>query len=178
MKKLLIYIAACLIATACTNNEGSETTTEEPITKTPVEDTAAPEEEPAEEPAAEEEEIPEPKADKPSVSEAPINQLIQVESPAENAVVTSPLTVTGRARGYWYFEAEFPVYVKSADDVILGWAPGRAQGEWMTEDWVPFEAIIEFTKPDTETGYIELKRSNASGKPEHDRSMTVPVRFE
>ncbi len=34
---------------------------------------------------------------------------VVVTSPAANALVQSPLTVSGKARGGWYFEASFPV---------------------------------------------------------------------
>lgn len=37
------------------------------------------------------------------------SEMIEVTGPANNAQITSPLTLTGRARGPWYFEASFPI---------------------------------------------------------------------
>ena len=34
---------------------------------------------------------------------------IRVNNPRPNQTISSPLTVTGEARGSWYFEASFPV---------------------------------------------------------------------
>ncbi len=37
------------------------------------------------------------------------SDLIRLSSPRPGEVVTSPLTIRGEARGYWFFEASFPV---------------------------------------------------------------------
>ena len=37
------------------------------------------------------------------------SDLIRLESPAPFEIVKSPMTVSGEARGYWYFEGDFPV---------------------------------------------------------------------
>jgi len=48
----------------------------------------------------------------------------------------------------------------------------------MTEDFVPFSARLEFTKPVSETGAVVLQKDNPSGLPEHDESLVIPIRFE
>jgi len=53
----------------------------------------------------------------------------------------------------------------------------HAQGEWMTEDWVPFEATIKFKKPATTDGFVMFMRNNPSGKVENDYSVFIPVKF-
>jgi hypothetical protein len=61
---------------------------------------------------------------------------------------------------------------------ILGAGRARAQGDWMTEDFVPFTATVTFD-PGYETyGYIVLERDNPSGLPEYDDALWLPVRFE
>lgn len=107
----------------------------------------------------------------------PVTQDVIIDSPAPNAVVTSPLTVTGKARGTWYFEASFPV--RLLDDIgnELAIAPATAQGEWMTEDYVPFSATLEF-ETTVLTGTLELQKDNPSGMPENDASVRIPVRFK
>lgn len=104
--------------------------------------------------------------------------LIQVSSPKSNAVVKSPLVVKGEARGNWYFEASFPVRLLDADGQELAIAPAQAQGEWMTTDFVPFEVTLNFSKPATTTGTLILQKDNPSGLPEHDDSISIPVKFQ
>ncbi len=105
--------------------------------------------------------------------------LIRLESPEPLAVIASPLVVTGRARGSWYFEASFPVVLVNWDGLIIAEGVATADGEWMTEEFVPFRATLEFVTPDYgERGTIILQKHNASGLPEHDDALEVPVRFE
>jgi hypothetical protein len=106
--------------------------------------------------------------------------VIVVDTPQPNATVSSPLTITGRARGYWFFEASFPIVVTDWDGKIIGQGHAEAQDSWMTEDFVPFVATIEFTVPaDTayRRGTLILQKDNPSGLPEHDDALEVPVLF-
>src|SRR3989344_2708790 len=114
-----------------------------------------------------------------------LNDLIRIENPEPNQFITSPLVVTGEARGYWYFEASFPVRVYDADGVELSVIPAQAQGDsvgdgvnWMTEEFVPFRAVLEFKKPTTETGTLVLQKDNPSGLPENDAELRIPIRFD
>lgn len=102
---------------------------------------------------------------------------IRVTSPAVNTRVTSPLTVRGEARGTWYFEASFPIKLLDANGKVLGQTTGRAQGDWMTENFVPFTATLTFTAPTTATGTLVLERDNPSGLPANAAEIRIPVRF-
>ena len=113
----------------------------------------------------------------PSVT-AGMSDLIQVDEPTPNQSVKSPLIVTGKARGSWYFEASFPVQIYDADGTQLAAIPAQAQGDWMTEDFVPFKATVEFKKPITATGTLVLKKDNPSGLPEHDAELRIPINFD
>ena len=115
-------------------------------------------------------------ADKDS-SQNDMSDLIIVDNPAPGQAVSSPLTITGKARGTWYFEADFPIKLFDANGNLIASHYGQAQGEWMTEDFVPFIAEIIFENPVTETGTIVLEKDNPSGLPENDDSLIVPVKF-
>ncbi|HEY4515727.1 MAG TPA: Gmad2 immunoglobulin-like domain-containing protein [Candidatus Paceibacterota bacterium] len=104
--------------------------------------------------------------------------LLQIDSPLANQEVTSPVRVSGQARGMWYFEASFPAEVLDEDGTSLGITPIQAEGEWMTEEYVPFSAEISFDKPKGETGIIIFHKDNPSGLPENEDSVRVPVRFK
>ncbi len=103
--------------------------------------------------------------------------LIKIDSPRPNTVVTSPFEITGQARGTWYFEASFPVKLLDADGNVLAQVPAQAQSDWMTENFVPYKVTLEFIAPATDTGTLVLEKDNPSGLPEHDDSLIVPVRF-
>ena len=103
--------------------------------------------------------------------------LIIIDSPRPNAVITSPLEVSGQARGYWYFEASFPVKLLDSDGNVLAQIPAQAQGEWMTENFVPYKATLEFTAPATDTGTLVLEKDNPSDLPQNADSLIVPVKF-
>lgn len=102
---------------------------------------------------------------------------LRLSTPRPNAVVSSPLEVSGTARGAWYFEADFPVRLLDDEGRELAAAPARAQGEWMSEDFVPFEATVAFGRPATRTGVLALERSNASGLAGNAALVALPVRF-
>jgi hypothetical protein len=107
-----------------------------------------------------------------------LQDLIKVEEPRDNAKVSSPLVIKGTAKGYWFFEAEAPVEVVDTEYNHLGRGSITATEEWMTEDFVPFEGELEYEKPATGEGYLILRRANASGKPEHDRALHIPLSFK
>lgn len=112
---------------------------------------------------------------RPAISE--LSDLIRVADPAPDTVISSPLLVAGEARGSWYFEASFPVKLLDGNGKEIASAPAQAKEPWMTENFVPFEVSLEFSRPETSNGYLILKKDNPSGLPEHDRELKIPVRF-
>ena len=107
------------------------------------------------------------------------NDLIRLDYPRPNAAISSPLTITGRARGNWFFEAGFPVVLVDWDGLIIAEGSAEAQTDWMTEDFVPFEAKLEFENPGVyNNGALILQRSNPSDLPENDDALEIPVKFE
>jgi hypothetical protein len=114
------------------------------------------------------------------VPQATTDPRIRVNTPAAHAVVSSPLTISGEARGTWYFEASFPVRLLDTDgnDIPLDPPYIQAQGEWMTEDFVPFNSSHTFSLPSGVTsGVLVLQRDNPSGLPENAAEVRIPVRF-
>ncbi|HAG27319.1 TPA: hypothetical protein DCG61_00840 [Patescibacteria group bacterium] len=105
------------------------------------------------------------------------NDKIQVQYPTSGETVTSPFELRGLARGTWYFEATFSAELVDANGNLLTELPVMAEGDWMTEDFVPFSAMISFSTPQTNTGKLILRKANASGLPEHDDSVEIPVAF-
>ena len=104
---------------------------------------------------------------------------VVLESPIANAVIKSPLSIIGKARGGWFFEASFPIILTDETGQIISTQIAQARGEWMTSDFVPFEATFSFEKPSkTKKGFLIFKKDNPSGLPENDVMVSVPVLFE
>lgn len=103
---------------------------------------------------------------------------VVVSEPQPNALVKSPLTVKGKARGTWFFEASLPVGLTDQNGKILVRKPFHSIGDWMTTDYVEFEGTLTFNTPTTSTGYVTVQRDNPSGLPQFDESIQIPVRFK
>ncbi|HVY72923.1 MAG TPA: Gmad2 immunoglobulin-like domain-containing protein [Candidatus Paceibacterota bacterium] len=109
---------------------------------------------------------------------ASLSDLIEVSAPLINATVSSPLTVTGRARGNWYFEASAPYMLLDKDGKTIAQGHIDAQGDWMTTDFVPFKATITFAaQPAGSTGTFVLQNDNPSGDPARQKELRIPVKF-
>ncbi len=107
-----------------------------------------------------------------------ISDLIRIDKPVKGKTIESPLQITGEARGNWFFEATAPVELLDGNFQSLGISYIEVlNADWMTEDFVDFRGSIDFIKPDTKNGYLLLKKSNASGKPELDQILRIPVKF-
>ena len=104
--------------------------------------------------------------------------IITVELPFPGAVTGKQFSVIGKARGYWFFEASFPVQVLDKNGKLLTQGFAQAKDEWMTTDFVPFKADI--TIPETYTGpaTLVLKKDNPSGLSEYDAFISFPFTIE
>lgn len=110
-------------------------------------------------------------------NEMELMDVILAENPRPNQTISSPLTVKGRARGTYFFEASFPIRLVDENGRELAESYVEAQGEWMTEEFVPFSGELEFTTS-AKSGTLFLEKSNPSGLPENKMVLEVPVRFE
>jgi Immunoglobulin-like domain of bacterial spore germination len=109
---------------------------------------------------------------------------IKITNPLPMSVVQSPLEITGQARGTWFFEASAPVSLVDWDGKIIAQGTIKAEGDWMTTEFVPFTAELTFTSPykegDQDTfkrGALIFKKDNPSGLPENDDSLEIPISF-
>ena len=110
--------------------------------------------------------------------------LIKINSPQPGSVINSPLTINGEARGSWFFEASFPIVLTDWDGLIIAEGFATADGDWMTEEFVPFTATITFESPYTmdsadfmKKGTLLLKKDNPSGLWKNADALEIPVRF-
>lgn len=97
--------------------------------------------------------------------------------PERGAIVSSPLEIRGRARGTWFFEGDFPVILSDDRGTTVAQGYATAQGEWMTNEFVPFSALLRFQSPRRGRGHLMLKKDNPSDRRELDDALVVPVIF-
>lgn len=111
--------------------------------------------------------------------------LIRVSLPFPEAVVGKKFSVIGEARGFWFFEASFPVVVVDQNGATLAAGTAKAEpdpktGElnWMTENFVPFRADLKIPESYIGPATLILKKDNPSGLPENDAFISIPINIE
>jgi hypothetical protein len=107
----------------------------------------------------------------------PANAEIVVSSPSRNAEVSSPIHITGKALGSWFFEASFPVKVLDEDGTVLGQAPIKALTDWMQSGFVDFDGSVVYSKPKGQKGALLFENDNPSGLPANHKEYRLPIIF-
>jgi len=91
---------------------------------------------------------------------------------------TNILYVGGQVPGSWLFEAEAPIAIvdKNGQEVLAGHISAE---EWMTTDYVDFTTgtldISSLDPNELDESSFVFKKANASGLPENDDRVTVPI---
>jgi len=105
------------------------------------------------------------------------NPNIKVDFPKPNDLLTSPAQITGSART-WYFEASFPIKLLDENGQEIAATPAQAQDNWMTDQFVPFKATLNFFVAKDQNGTLVLMNDNPSGLPEKQEKIEIPVRLK
>ncbi len=103
---------------------------------------------------------------------------VVIDTPKFGDLVSSPMTVSGKARGNWFFEGTMPMVLKDDKGNTLAEGPAAAQSNWMTSDFVPFTGTLTFDPGQAEYGVLIISRDNPSGDGSRDASIAIPVRFK
>lgn len=104
-------------------------------------------------------------------------ELYSLENLKPNDVIRSPFILKGEMRGFWFFEASFPVRLFDGNGKEIAVGIAMTPANWMTVDLVTFETRLEFSAPATANGTLVLQKDNPSGLPENDQEIRIPVRF-
>ena len=104
------------------------------------------------------------------------SDIIRLTKPLPEKIFT-PLELEGEARGNWYFEASFPVKILDLKGQEIAGGIAQAQGNWMTEGYVPFKAKIDFLASEDTNAVLILKKDNPSGLSANDDELDIPVRL-
>ncbi len=118
----------------------------------------------------------------------PLNSYQQTEStsseisvfyPKPNDTVSSPIKISGKAKGNWFFEASFPVKLYDENENIIGSGIATAESDWATTSFVNFTAEITYdNSTSTGSGLLVFSNDNPSGDPSFSKSFFVPVKLK
>jgi hypothetical protein len=106
------------------------------------------------------------------------NVSIIISSPTPGQTISSPLMISGRAKGEWFgVDGTFPITLLDANGQTISEATAAALDAWATDDFVDFNATLEFTATTSATGTIIFAKDNPSGLPQDDLNAEVPIVF-
>lgn len=105
------------------------------------------------------------------------NSEVFVYSPKPGEEINSPFKIEGKAKGFWFFEASFPVRLLDENGKELAMGIVQAQSNWMTEDFVEFKGELSFVSDKEQSGKLVLQKDNPSGLPENDKKIEISVRL-
>jgi flagellar basal body-associated protein FliL len=101
---------------------------------------------------------------------------LTLRNPQANEIVSSPINIEGEAVGSWYFEANFSVkLVDKESGNIIAQSYVTAQDNWMTEDKVEFNSILEYETDEEIKALLILESANPSGLEENQMTYRIPV---
>jgi len=108
-----------------------------------------------------------------NLDQTPVN----LDNIIKNQIIKSPLNIYGQALGTWFFKGGFPVKLLDSQENEIAIGIAQAQGDWISDGYVPFRATIEFVSPGQESGYLVFIKGNPLDKPELDYQVRVPINF-
>ncbi len=85
------------------------------------------------------------------------------------------ISYRGTIKGGYFFEANILVGITDKNKNMLLQSNAVATTDWMTADPVGFEGYLDFSTIPSGEAYIEIHNDNASGLPENDKAIYIPI---
>ena len=92
-----------------------------------------------------------------------------------NTKVHGIVSYRGVIKGGYFFEGNIQINILDVNKKVLKTSNAVAKTDWMTVLPVSFEGNIDFTGILNGPAYFEIHNDNASGLPEHDKSVLIPI---
>lgn len=89
--------------------------------------------------------------------------------------VSGKTVLTGSIKGGYFFEGNIIINILDENRKIIKESNANATGDWMTDKTVPFKGNLDFSNLPKGKAYIEIHNDNASGLPENDKSILIPI---
>lgn len=108
--------------------------------------------------------------------------LVKLDSPEGESTITSPLKVEGKARGIWFIDGGFPVYLRAGSGEVIASTTANPstgkKGFATSTDFVFFQAELEFQKPSVEEAKLILEEPGVSGFSTEPAKKKIKLYFE
>jgi len=97
----------------------------------------------------------------------------------DGAVLPYKFSIRGKVKN-WMYEGEFPIFLTDSAGQVYQFSSAKAQGEWMTTDYVQFTAEMDLNGVPIMSNELELvfRKSNPSGDPKFDEQVSFAVTVE
>ncbi|GEM_PF-837482 len=95
-----------------------------------------------------------------------------------NSKVKGMTSYKGTVKGGYFFEGSMNINILDSNKDILKKSNVISNDEWATSNPVNFEGTIDFTDIKKGPAYFEIHNNNASGLPENDKSILIPIIIE
>ncbi len=92
-----------------------------------------------------------------------------------NTKIHGILSFRGVIKGAYFFEGNILINILDSNKKTLKSSNAVAKTDWMTIAPVSFEGNIDFTDLPKGSAYFEIHNDNASGLPEKDKSILIPI---
>lgn len=112
------------------------------------------------------------------VDEKELNTDPVIFSPDLSRPVTSPLSINGEARGFWFFERQFNIRLVDDKGRDIATGTARTKSSAMTAEFIPFNVTLNFKNPTAKMGSLILEKANPSGLASQARRVELPVLFQ
>jgi hypothetical protein len=107
--------------------------------------------------------------------EGKVSDLISFSIKPNVEVPNGILSYRGSIKGAWFFEANIQINILDANKNVIKASNAVAKTDWMTVEPVEFEGNIDFTNLPKGPAYFEIHNDNASGLPENDKFIQIPI---
>ena len=94
-------------------------------------------------------------------------------SPGEE--ISGVLNFNGIAQNGYFFEGNIGINILDQNKKLLKAGNAMATTDWMTSEPVSFGGTIDLTGFPRGPGYLQIANDNASGLPENDKFIYIPI---
>lgn len=89
--------------------------------------------------------------------------------------VSDNIIIQGWIKNSYFFEGNILVNILDSNKKNIKQTHANSVTEWMTDGPVEFQGEVDFSYLPKGNAYIEIHNDNASGLPENDKSILIPI---
>lgn len=97
---------------------------------------------------------------------------------APGAKLQGVVSYKGSIKGGYFFEGNILINILDKNKKVIKAGHATAKTDWMTSGPVSFEGGVDVSALPKGPAYFEIHNDNASGLPENDKSVIIPIVIE